>query len=178
MSELKKPSQGFFFASFLYHSEKISKLELITMWKDLVGPSIEFNSHFCPMKKYYAKEMGDEQKLERFFLLSTTPFDREEFVALKLKATELEIKFSDHNNRVFNFDVGLLTLENFILATGKSFSHRTYIGQGVYADLNLLCEGKVFRALPWTYPDYQIPEVIDFLNWGRSLLLQKLTTTA
>lgn len=145
------------------------------MWHDMCGASVEFYSDYCPMKSYYSKEMGDESKLSRFFLLSTTPREREDFVPLKISADQLEKKYSEEGRRIFNFDVGLLTLENFALATGKSFSHRTYIGQGVYADLNLLCEGKSFRPLPWTYPDYQIPEVIDFLNWGRMYLLQKIS---
>lgn len=175
MSDLNKASKGFYLASFLFNVDKISKEELVQIWHQMCGASIEFHSNFCPMKSYYAKEMGDEMKLSRFFLLATTPRDREDFVSLKIMADRLEKDFSEEARRVFNFDIGLLTLENFSLATGKSFSHRTYIGQGVYADLNLLCEGKSFKPLPWTYPDYQIPEVIDFLNWARLLLLQKIS---
>jgi hypothetical protein len=75
--------------------------------------------------------------------------------------------------RPLNLDIGLLTLENMTLATGKNFSHRIYLGEGVYSDLNLVFESKSFKTLPWTYPDYAHPDFINFFNWVRGMLLRK-----
>jgi hypothetical protein len=63
-----------------------------------------------------------------------------------------------------NLDPGLLTPENFILATGKNFSHRVYLGNGVFADLTLVYRNGGFHPLPWTYPDYASEEVRSLLR--------------
>jgi hypothetical protein len=54
-------------------------------------------------------------------------------------------------------------LERFVLATGKNFSHRIYLGQGIYADLTLIYRHGEFQALPWTYPDYADQPLRRFL---------------
>jgi hypothetical protein len=56
--------------------------------------------------------------------------------------------------REANIDPGYLLLERLVLATGKNFSHRIYVGRGIYADLTLIYQRGAYRALPWTYPDY------------------------
>jgi hypothetical protein len=62
-----------------------------------------------------------------------------------------------------NIDPGYLLLERFVLATGKNYAHRIYIGQNIYADLTLTYAKGGFQTLPWTYPDYASPEIRDFL---------------
>jgi hypothetical protein len=51
----------------------------------------------------------------------------------------------------------------FILATGKNYAHRIYLGKGIYADLTLIFQKGAFRKLPWTYPDYSDPEMLACL---------------
>ena len=63
-----------------------------------------------------------------------------------------------------NIDPGYLLLERFVLATGKNFTHRIYLGGGIYADLTLIYTRGDFQALPWTYPDYADPRMIRHLN--------------
>jgi hypothetical protein len=53
-----------------------------------------------------------------------------------------------------NIDPGYLAKAHLILATGKGYSHRPYLRDGIYADLTLMYQDKSFRTLPWTYPDY------------------------
>ncbi len=55
----------------------------------------------------------------------------------------------------------------FVLATGKDFAHRIYIGNHLYADLTLMYIHKQFVPLDWTYPDYQSPEIHRFLEQVR-----------
>lgn len=71
-----------------------------------------------------------------------------------------------------NIDIGFLTLENFVLATTKNYSHRIFIGQNIFADLTYHFHQGEFRSLPWTYPDYLDDQKKDFIKWGRSFLLQ------
>ena len=49
---------------------------------------------------------------------------------------------------------GYLSKAHLILATGKGYSHRPYLRDGIYADLTLIYQDKKFCSLPWTYPDY------------------------
>ena len=63
-----------------------------------------------------------------------------------------------------NIDPGYLLHERFVLATGKNYSHRIYIGKGIYADLTLMYTKGKFEPLPWTYPDYASENIIDFLE--------------
>ena len=55
---------------------------------------------------------------------------------------------------MLNIDPGYIALEHIILATGKGYSHRPYLGNGVYAELTLVYVRNGFRTLEWTYPDY------------------------
>ena len=69
--------------------------------------------------------------------------------------------------RRVNLDPGYLLLERFVLASGKNFTHRIYIGQGIYADLTLMFQKGAFRTLPWTYPDYAARDMQSFLTQVR-----------
>jgi hypothetical protein len=61
-----------------------------------------------------------------------------------------------------------------VLATGKNYSHRIYIGEGIYAELTLVFERGAFRPLPWTYPDYADRPLRDFLQRVRGQYAEDL----
>ncbi len=122
------------------------------------------------MKNYYAQEMGGVEHLRRFFLLSQKTFTREELVSSKLWAIQQEQDLSIKGCRVVNIDPGFLSQENFLLATGKNFSHRVHLQEGIYANLELYFHQGHFQTLPWTYPDYARAEMREFLTWGRYYL--------
>lgn len=173
MSDLTLPSHGLFFGSILYNEEYLHPQTLGGLWGERFGHSVEFSHHFYPMKSYYAKQMGEEDKLKRVLLASLDPRPREELVEHKLWADALEKKLMAGLVRPLNLDVGLLTLENMVLATGKGFAHRIYLDRGVYADLNLLYEQKKMKPLSWTYPDYSHPDFLEFFKWLRGFLYRK-----
>jgi hypothetical protein len=79
----------------------------------------------------------------------------------------------DGRRRV-NIDPGYLLPERFVLATAKNFSHRIYIGQGIYADLTLIYRHGEFHPLPWTYPDYADQPLRRFLRTVRHKYLLDL----
>jgi len=174
MSELKIPTPGLLAGSFLFHEEKFSISELKAIWTKKFGPSLFYQHDFFPMKDYYSKEMGDASSLKRFFAISLESKEREKLVEAKLWSTNKEIEFSENRSRSLNLDIGLLTLENFSLATGKNFSHRIYLGEGVFSDLTYIFESKTFKTVSWSYPDYAHPEIVDFFNRGRNILAQNI----
>jgi len=101
---------------------------------------------------YYAKEMGSE--LFRRVLAFRSLIPQERIPEIKLLTNAIEQAHAVDGRRRVNIDPGYLLHERFVLATGKNYSHRIYLGQGVYADLTLVFRGGTFQALPWTYPDY------------------------
>ena len=127
------------------------------------------------MQNFYSKEMGDVKNLNRFILVSTDTATRDQLAALKQWTDSIEkTKLDSNGNRKINFDIGYISLENVVLATGKNFSHRVHLHSGVFADLTYFYEGKSYRTFSWTYPDYSHPDYINFFNFSRSFLQKKL----
>lgn len=90
--------------------------------------------------------------------------DRAGLASIKLLTNDIENAYSIDGKRQFNLDPGLLTLENFVLATGKNRAHRVYLSDGIFADLTLVFRKGSYRPLDWTYPDYADKELIEILN--------------
>ena len=124
----------------------------------------DFASQDLPFDRthYYEKEMGPG--LRRIFVSYANPVDRESLIAIKLYAHQVETTFSSEGRRRVNIDPGYISLENLVLATFKGYSHRIYLGQGVFAEVTLIFEKGSFRPLQWTYPDYVSVEVIGIMN--------------
>ncbi|MBC8478211.1 DUF4416 family protein [bacterium] len=118
---------------------------------------------------YYQPEMG--AVLFRSILSFREAVPREQLASIKLQTNQLETEWSGSSGRAVNLDPGLVTEENFLLATGKNFSHRVYLQQGIYADLTLIFQQGEFRPLPWTYADYRDDRIRNFLAEERRQLL-------
>ena len=110
---------------------------------------------------YYEPEMG--RPLFRRMLGFQTLIAQDSLAAIKHRTNSMEDLYLSHDSRQVNIDPGYLLLERFVLATGKNFSHRIYIGQNIYADLTLTYSKGSFQTLPLTYPDYASPEIRQFL---------------
>ncbi len=121
---------------------------------------------------YYDKEMG--KGLLRCFLSFKGLVDQDELPDIKHVSMDIEEKWSVEGKRRINIDPGLLTAERLVLATTKNYTHRVYLGKGIYADLTLIYQNKSFKELPWTYPDYRSDLCIDFLMSARRKYLSML----
>ncbi len=169
MSHPQTPSKGFLFFSFLYHEDFDFEVFKNDFFKKY-GEGVTFSHPFFPMKDYYEKEMGGP--LKRTFMVAHKKVPREFLVEAKLFSYEIEKQYMEKDCRKVNIDPGLITLENFQLATFKSFSHRIYLSKNVFSDLNLCFSKKSYKTLEWTYPDYKHPEIVEFIQWNRALLLR------
>lgn len=134
--------------------ERLGPVDLISAWLDF-----DFTT-------YYEKEMGTG--LNRRLVVFKTLIEQEQLAGIKRVTNRLEHKYQRQGRRRVNIDPGYLLPERFVLATGKNFTHRIYIGQGIYADLTLIYQKGAFRTLPWTYPDYADRRLIDFLTLVRN----------
>ena len=126
------------------------------------GPA-DVNSPWFPFDytDYYEKEMG--RPLKRRMICFERLVGQETLPAAKRATNRIEAGLAVDGRRSVNIDPGLLTLERFVLATGKNYSHRIYIGQGIFADLTLMFRDGRFVPLPWTYPDYAEAPMRHFL---------------
>ncbi len=117
---------------------------------------------------YYDKEMGPG--IQRWMWVFSDLVDRAELVRIKCLTNQLEEAYTNGGKRAFNLDPGLMTLENFVLATGKNRANRIYLGRGIFADLTLMFHKASYCPLEWTYPDYAGHEMISVLNGLRENL--------
>ena len=101
---------------------------------------------------YYAKELG--APLFRRLFSFVKLIEQDDLVKIKLSTNQIERKYSQNGKRSVNIDPGYLLHERFVLASGKNFSHRIHLSEGIYADLTLMYFKGRFQKLPWTYPDY------------------------
>ncbi len=134
---------------------------------DWISPEMFFDR-----TRYYEKEMG--WPLYRRFLSFAKLIPPEMLVEVKLKTNDLERSFLEGKNRRINIDPGYISLERLVLATGKNYIHRIYLGKGIYADLTLIFKRGGFVPLDWTYPDYADPKMINEFNAIRSRYLDQI----
>ncbi|RLB08659.1 MAG: DUF4416 domain-containing protein [Deltaproteobacteria bacterium] len=126
-------------------------------YTDWISPELFFDKSM-----YYAREMG--WPLYRRFVSFRDLIRPDSIVSIKLYTNEIEAKYSLNGKRKINIDPGYISLERFVLVTGKNHAHRIYLSHGIYADLTLIYKGKSYRPLEWTYPDYAEPEMIAYFN--------------
>jgi hypothetical protein len=129
-----------------------------------------------PYTDYYAAEMGGP--LSRSLLGFERLIGQHELAAAKRFTNRVEERFSRAGRRPVNLDPGYLLAARFVLASGKNFAHRIYIGGGIYADLTLLYAGGRFQPLPWTYPDYRDEALQAQLTALRDRYLAQLKQSA
>ena len=98
---------------------------------DLVSPWMDF--HYTD---YYRSEMG--APLFRRVLAFKQLIHQQQLARIKCRTNELEQALAVQGQRRVNIDPGYLLYERFVLATGKNYAHRIYIGEGIYADLTLV----------------------------------------
>lgn len=128
---------------------------------DIISEWISFDE-----TTYYEPEMG--QPLYRRIIAFKNLIHQSQLAQIKLETNKIESQFTENGKRKVNIDPGYLLLERLVLATGKNFSHRIYIGKGIYADLTLIYRQGRFESLPWTFPDYAGAQIQQFLQRVRA----------
>jgi hypothetical protein len=128
-----------------------------------LGPVLEdvgpLSFHFT---SYYDAELG--KGIKRWFWVFRDLVERSILSDVKCLTNSIEQTYTVDGKRRFNLDPGLLTLGNFVLATGKNNAHRIYLKEGIFADLTLIYRSGTYTPLEWTYPDYAAEETIEILN--------------
>lgn len=158
----------------------LSKIEILTqalsMLEAQYGP-LDLQSAIWPFRytDYYTQEMGAE--LSRNFISFQKMILPDQLAAIKHYTNELEEKLAKEYAppaRPINLDPGYLSLSKVILATTKDYTHRLYIGSGIYAEVTLKYQEKKFSFWDWTYPDYKSPEYLNFFTQLRERYKEQL----
>lgn len=165
MSYPEKPTPALLFSGFIFKGREIFenlKRDLIKLWGSIQDESEEFPFEIT---EYYFKEMG-KPLFRKFILFENVLEDPEEIVKIKIQSFEMEKKYSKEGKRSVNIDPGYLNNFQVVITTFKRFSHRIYLGKGVYAHLEYIFKKKFPSPLPWTYPDFLQENYINlFKKW-------------
>jgi len=121
---------------------------------------------------YYEQEMGSN--LYKLYFNYKNLIERQDLVDIKLFTNGLEQTCLKDGNRTINIDPGYLASDKFVLATTKDFYHRLYLGKGIYGEETLHYRRGRFRYFSWTYPDYRMPGMHEFLEKARATLVKEI----
>ena len=176
MGKISEPSPAALVAGITYaDADKLAGV--LEMLDDAFGtqeiksPVFDFD-----ITDYYTREMGEY--LKKFFYCFRDPIKLEMLPDIKLFTNETEIKFSSGNmgnpRRTVNIDPGYVTLSKLVLASTKDYSHRIFIGKGIYAETTLKFIKGTFVPLETTYPDYETPLAIHFFNTAREFVKRNM----
>lgn len=109
---------------------------------------------------YYEEEMG--APLWRWWGRASELADPSRLREWKHTTDDLEGSLSDQNgNRTVNIDPGYLTYELLVLGSFKHEGQKIYLGDGVFADMQLRYGEGAFESFPWSFPDFQSERYYD-----------------
>lgn len=164
-----------YFFSVLFHEQLGVSSDITAILKksypELTFEPLIFFPKNNPLLTYYAKQMGDDvTKLKRFFCYATNPLPRDLLATFKQRGIELEREYFTPF-RTLNIDPGYVAQEQMLLSSHKPFTHRIYLQNGIYAELEYLYRDHKWHELPWTYPDYNDEEKKRYFMAIRRLTL-------
>lgn len=162
------PERALLFVGTLYQDEQylsMAKEKLIDFFGEMImeSPLLEWNySH------YYQDELG--WPIKRTFLFFKNIMNPETLADMKLITNDIEHQLSSNGRRTINIDPGYVTLSKVVLASTKNYSHRIYVGKGIYAEVTLVYREGLYKPHLYTYRDYQEKTYIDIFMNARALL--------
>ena len=173
MGQVRSPVPVKFFCGLLL-TPAISQHEVEYMLEPAFGPVV-LRSPLMPFTQtsYYEREMGDQ--LMRCYIAFKPLRSKGELAEAKHLTNELEHLWSVAGEyRLVNLDPGYLELAKVVLATTKDYTHRLYIGAGMYAEVTLHYHRNSYQPWEWTYPDYRESMSLTFFNQLREVYKSQL----
>jgi hypothetical protein len=158
------------FVGTLFSSSAVFDSALKILNEQFGSILLESNPMPWNFSHYYDKELGTP--IYRIFIFFDRLIDPSSLVNAKLITNEIETNLSKENKRLINLDPGYLTTAKIVLASTKNYSHRIYLGKGIFGEVALLYKNKRFNPLPYTYSDYRDDAFLSIFMKARSLLTQ------
>lgn len=171
MGRVKEPQSVKFFCGIIASDrgklrQAEEALETSFGQTDLKSDLIDFN-----YTNYYESEMGTG--LIRRFISFSELKNPSELAPMKLRTNSLEQQFAGESGRTVNLDPGYIAPSKLILASAKDFSHRIYLGQGIYGEVTLNFRRGGYKFFEWTYPDFQSRKYCSFFLEVREKLMEQ-----
>lgn len=134
---------------------------------------------FEDFTRYYDKEMGPA--LPKRFWVFEKLADPGKLADVKIQTNawekEIGAKLFQEQKvqtaRPLNLDPGYIELGKLVLASTKDHAHRICLRDGIFAETTLMYAQKAWKALPWSYADYQDPKNQEFLSECRLYLKKR-----
>lgn len=137
---------------------------------DVQSPDLPFD-----FTDYYTPTMGGG--LKRRLVSFVDLVEPGHLADVKLHTNRMEQEFTERGptevERPVNLDPGYLSLSKVVLVTTKDYSHRIYLGQGIYAEVTLRYHKGRYEPWEWTYPDYRTEAYQEFFAAMRERLLEQ-----
>jgi hypothetical protein len=162
-----------FFAGLIFKDEQVYDRCRAVLLKafgesDLASPVFPFIH-----TSYYEKEFGTS--LKKAFISFKRLIPVQSLPDIKIRTNALEQKYSLYEKRRINIDPGYLTLAKIVLATTKDYSHRIFLGKGIFGESTLVFRNNSFIPWEWTYPDFRAPEYLSFYNELRRIYAKQIS---
>ena len=174
MGEIREHSPVLLFmAAFSRHAEALDWAQRTAegAWGPVALSSERFDFRET---RFYESTMG--VGLAKVFFAFERLIDPAQLPLLKHQTNEWERQCREQAGwpepRPLNMDPGYLTQAKLVLATTKDRDHRIYLDRGIFAEGTLYYQHGLWRARPWTYPDYQRSDYHQFFVRCRDYLRQ------
>ena len=177
MGRIQQPPKAKLIIAAMVNSTRLFE-EVRHVLQTRFGPlDMESDAYSFTFTDYYTLEMGKE--LQKQFFSFETLIDKSALASVKIKTNEIEEQFArkrgEKRQRRINLDPGYVTDSKLVLASTKNFSHRIYIGNGIFAEVTLrYLRKRGFEPLEWTYPDYRTDLGRDFLGTVRQRYMEQV----
>ena len=174
MRKARHPEQALLFLGTLYSDRQIFAEAghiLTEQFGEIIltSPAVAWDH-----SSHYRDELG--WPILRQFVFFSSVIDTGSLADTKLKTIEIEDSLSAAGKRKINLDPGYITLAKVVLASTKNYSHRIYLGKGIFAEITLIYRAveRTYTPHLFTYTDYQEKDNIDLFMKARNELRRKL----
>ncbi len=174
MRKARHPEQALLFLGALYSDRQIFAEAghiLAEQFGEIIltSPAVAWDH-----SSHYKDELG--WPIFRQFVFFSSVIDTGSLADTKLKTIEIEDSLSAGGKRRINLDPGYITLAKVVLASTKNYSHRIYLGKGIFAEITLIYRAveRTYTPHLFTYTDYQEKDNIDLFMKARNELRRKI----
>ncbi|HAF07393.1 MAG: DUF4416 family protein [bacterium] len=154
----------------LLYSDRNIRYKVLSEIRDAFGEIRSFSKtlEFSKFSHYYDNEIGEN--ITREWISFEETVSLESLFEKKRISIDIENRFKISGNRKINIDPGVITLNSVQLLTTKNYSHRVYLGEGIFCEVTFIFTKNGIKYLEWTYPDYKSDEAKNFFLKEREFL--------
>jgi len=167
----KQTGKVIYFNAILYNKDLVKDPDAIVapIFGEPILRSPEFDfSH----TSYYEPEMGEN--LVKYFALYDCVDYPDDLPDYKIQAVGIEDENQVEGKRIINIDPGYLALEKIVAASTKNFTHRVYIRDNIYGDMQFLRRKGRYVPMEWTFQDYSFDFTLGFFEKARKILEERI----